>query len=244
MYIRDPLFGDIEIGKTVKDIVGTGEFRRLSRLKQLGFSFLVYPGATHTRFEHSLGAFFVTRDIMRSAFGMEDKELEVAGLLHDIGHGPFSHASDHALTRFLKTNHELIGQEKIKNSEINDILKKGGLSVGKVLKYYKGEGLGELVTGALGADRVDYLMRDALHVGVAYGFIDYNRIKSKMVLIDGKPAIYEDGMLSAESLLISRYFMHSSVYKHHTTTIAQLMYGKALEGALEESLFIRRSLLN
>lgn len=237
MYIKDPLLGNVTLNKVEEAVISTKDFQRLRYIKQLGFDFLVYPGATHTRFEHSLGTFYVTGELVRNVFGEKNEELELAGLLHDLGHAAFSHSSDPALAKFLKTTHEKIGERKIKDNGFVDIIDKNGFSTKKVLSYLRGEGIGQLVTGTIGSDRIDYLMRDALHTGVAYGIIDYNRIKSKTTFYKNRLAVYEEGAPGAESLLIARYFMHVSVYAHHAAEIANCMYLKALIMALENKTF-------
>ncbi len=242
MYIKDAVFGNVTLSKTAVEVIATRDFQRLRYIKQLGFDFLVYPGAVHTRLEHSLGTYHVTNELLRNINGESNEELGLAGLLHDVGHAPFSHSSDRALAKFLHTTHEKIGEEKIRKGSIADIVEKQGLSLKRVLRYFRGIGLGELITGTLGSDRVDYLMRDSLHTGVAYGIIDFNRIKGKLTLYRGRPAIYSDGVQGAESLLIARYFMQESVYGHHAASIANQMYIKALRMALDNSAFDPREL--
>lgn len=243
LYIKDPLFGNITLNDLEQEIIQTRDFQRLRYIKQLAFDFLVYPGATHSRFEHSLGTFYVTGELDGCIFGKRNEELELAGLLHDIGHAAFSHASDPVLMKFLKTTHEKIGEQKIKSSGISDIINDNGFSSRKVLSYFNSVGIGEIVTGTIGSDRIDYLMRDSLHTGVAYGILDYNRIKGKLTVYKNKPAMYEDGTQGAESLLIARYFMHQSVYTHHASEIANSMYTKALMLALENGAFDPKELL-
>ncbi len=243
MYIRDPLFGNIKLGDLEGSIIECSDFQRLRYIRQLGFAFLVYPGAVYSRFEHSLGTFHVTRDLAANVSEEDNEELALAGLLHDLGHGPFSHSSDPLIAEFLGTNHELAGMEKVRRGEIGDIIRGNGLSVEKLTGYLRGESLGGIVGGVLGSDRIDYLMRDALHIGVAYGVIDYNRIKGKLTLYNGRPAIYASGMQGAESLLISRYFMHMSVYFHHAGDIATEMYRKAARIALQNGAFDPKELL-
>ncbi|MEM0149720.1 MAG: HD domain-containing protein, partial [Candidatus Micrarchaeaceae archaeon] len=233
MYVRDPVFGNVHLNSTEKKIVETAPMQRLRHIKQLGFVYMVYPGGTHTRFEHSLGTMHVTKTIMNN-LGAYEEEAALAGMMHDIGHAPFSHSSDPELYQYLKTQHENIGEKIIRSSEIKDIISDSGLSMGKLIKYFNGYGKGEIITGAIGSDRIDYLSRDAMHTGVAYGIIDYNRISAKFGFHKGKLAVYYEGIQGAESMLIARYFMHNSVYFHHTVRIATSMYRKALDTALEE----------
>ena len=208
--------------------------QRLRYVKQLAFAYLVYPSANHTRFEHSLGTYNVTRMIMQNIGKTEDSELSYVGLLHDIGHAAFSHLSDFALETYLHKTHETIGEEIINGSGIKDIISDSGLSFKKFMSYFRGNGIGAVVTGALGSDRIDYLSRDSYYTGVAYGAIDSYRLINKITIFKNAPALFKQAITSAESLLIARYLMFSSVYYHHAVVIAGAMYAKALNSAIEE----------
>ena len=234
MHIRDPILGAIEISPAELKIIETSQMQRLHYVKQLGFSYLVYPGANNTRFEHSLGTMHITKELSRNIFHENIEELNCAALLHDIGHGPFSHQFDFVLNKYLHTNHEEIGKQLIKSTEIRDIISDSGMSVTKVLNFISGKSKGIVVSGSIGADRIDYLMRDSRYTGVAYGVIDYNRIKSKLAIFNHSIAVYEGGIVGAESMLMARYFMFSSVYLHHTTLIIDQMFAKALVHAIED----------
>ncbi|MGC8586859.1 MAG: HD domain-containing protein [Candidatus Micrarchaeia archaeon] len=234
MYIRDAVFGNVDISEAELKLIEDSHMQRLRYIKQLSFAYLVYPGAEHTRFEHSIGAMHVTGEIVDKIFGKDtEEELKVVGLMHDIGVAPYSHSSDHILLKYLRKTHEQIGAEIIKESSIRDAINSSTLSLKKILSYFNGESKGSFVTGAIGSDRIDYLMRDSYHTGVAYGIIDFNRIKGKITSYKGSPAVFEEGIQGAESLLIARYFMFSSVYLHHTAIIASLMFERALEAALD-----------
>jgi HD superfamily phosphohydrolase len=236
MHIRDPILGAIEISPAELKIIETSQMQRLHYIKQLGFSYLVYPGANNTRFEHSLGAMHITKEISKNIFHENIDELNCAALLHDIGHGPFSHQFDFVLKKYLHTNHEEIGKQLIKSTEISDIISDSGMSLHKVLNFMSGKSKGIVISGSIGADRIDYLMRDSRYTGVAYGVIDYNRIKSKLTIFKRNIAVYEGGIVGAESMLMARYFMFSSVYLHHTTLIIDQMFAKALIHAIEDNL--------
>ncbi|MCL4380656.1 MAG: HD domain-containing protein [Candidatus Marsarchaeota archaeon] len=236
MHIRDSILGAIEISPTELKIIETKYMQRLHYVKQLGFSYLVYPGANNTRFEHSLGAMHITKELSRNIFHENIEELNCAALLHDIGHGPFSHQFDFAFKKYLHTSHEEIGKQLIKSTEIRDIISDSSMSLSRVLNFMSGKSKGVVVSGSIGADRIDYLMRDSKYTGVAYGIIDYNRIKSKLAIFNRGIAVYEGGIVGAESMLMARYFMFSSVYLHHTTLIIDQMFTKALMHAIEEGL--------
>ncbi|MGC8495623.1 MAG: HD domain-containing protein [Candidatus Micrarchaeia archaeon] len=232
MHVRDPIYHDIELDDTAIKIIEEPSMQRLRYIRQNGFSYLVYIGANHTRFEHSLGTMHATQEL-QEAIGDERQELALAGLLHDIGHGPFSHTSERIIKKYLKKDHEGIGKEIIKGTEISDIIANSTASLKGVLGYFDGKGGYEIVGGTIGSDRIDYLLRDSYYTGVAYGMIDYHRIKSKIASYKGKMAIHEQGVTASESLLIARYFMFKNVYMHHANIIADRMFEKAVEKAIE-----------
>lgn len=233
IFIKDPITGDIEISREERLIIDDKNFQRLRYIKQLGLSYLSYPGANHTRFEHSIGVMHMTREIC-DRLGIDDEELVIAGLLHDIGHTPFSHQVEHVLQKHLKKSHEEIGIELVSKSSIRDAISKSTLSFSRIKSYMRGRGRGDIVSGSLGSDRIDYLMRDSHYTGTAYGVIDRERLTNKFIYYKGRLSIVPSGIRSAESMLIARYYMFLSVYQHHTTLIAGSMLIKAIESAIEE----------
>jgi HD superfamily phosphohydrolase len=237
VFIKDAIFGNIELTPIESKLLDTPEMQRLRYVKQMGLAYLVYPGATHSRFEHSLGTMHITKVIAKE-MGLEEEEVEmlaVAGLLHDVGHGPFSHVSDPILKKYLHTNHEEIGKKLTTKGKIKEILEESGLDTKDIIKRLSGKLNGEIVTASLGSDRLDYLLRDAYYTGVTYGIIDYQQIKSKMVLYRHRLAVYEQGLHPAESLLLARYFMSTAVYHHHAVVIANNMLEKAVRLAIENA---------
>ncbi|MCL5430527.1 MAG: HD domain-containing protein [Candidatus Marsarchaeota archaeon] len=234
LHITDPLLGDIETSEVEANVIENPAFQRLRYIRQLGFANLVYPGANHTRFEHSIGTMMITKEVVKDTMEAQNPELDCVGLLHDIGHGAFSHYTDSLLNKYLHTTHEKLGEEMIANSELRDILSKS-ISYKRFANYFRGNNLGQLVTGAIGSDRLDYLSRDAHYTGVAFGVIDYPHIKKRLAIYKESPAVYESGIHSAENVLIARYSMFTSVYYHHTIMIAQGMYVKAVENAIESN---------
>ncbi len=233
-YIRDPVFGNIELSEVEARILETKEMQRLRRIKQLGNAYLVYPGATHSRFQHSLGTMEATKRLSRQLFGSEMEALSLVGMLHDIGHAPLSHTLDSQYEQHLGKGHEQLGLDLIFGSEIWDIISGSSISKREFADLFSGKERGKVVTGALGSDRVDYLSRDAYYTGVALGIIDFNRIIGKTRLYKNSPAIEKGGIVGAESLLIARYFMFSSVYTHHAVEIANLMASKAAGMAIDD----------
>jgi HD superfamily phosphohydrolase len=230
--IRDAVHGNIGFNETECKIMNTPEMQRLRYIKQLDMTYLIFPGANHSRFEHSLGSMHVAKELVWSIYGDGAPELSYVGLLHDIGHGPFSHLSEFVMEKYLKKNHERIGEEVLVRSGIKEILEDSGLSFKRIVDYFRDSEKIDVVGGAIGSDRIDYLMRDSHYTGVAYGIIDYERLKGRLVSSDGRVAITDAGISGAESLLIARYFMHSNVYMHHAKIIA----GKMLQNAMSASL--------
>ena len=223
--IHDAIHGSIKLNEWQLEIIDTPKFQRLRRIKQLGFAHLVYPGANHTRFEHSLGAMHVASKIT------DDEEIIAAALIHDIGHTPFSHSAENALRKYLKRRHEDV-KDIIKSSEIKDILGKYGMDWRKVVENVKKPP----VSYVIDVDRVDYLLRDSHYTGVAYGIIDADRLLDKLVF-DGREIYIEyGGIKAAESLLISRYLMYSTVYYHHVCRISKKMFEKALDLMIRDGL--------
>ncbi len=231
MYIRDPIYGNVEFDDTALRIIESAEMQRLRYIRQTGFAFLVYPGANHTRFEHSIGTMHATREMEHSVGDDNAEEFMYMGLLHDIGHGPFSHQSEPLFKRYLKKNHEDIGKEVILKSSIRDAIANSSASLKRVMSYFDSRA-SNIVNSTLGSDRVDYLLRDSHYTGVAYGVIDFQRIKSKIARYRGRPALHSQGISAAESLLMARYFMFENVYGHHAQIIAGEMFNKAAENAI------------
>ncbi len=248
--IRDPIHGYIEIDELAIAIIDTVEMQRLRRITQLGFSYLVYPGATHTRFEHSLGTYHlmnVLLDTLKVA-KEEAKELIVASLIHDTGHGPYSHVIEPVIKKFTGKSHEdiediIFNQEAGTSKTIAEVLEEHHLDKRKIMSYIKGEKVEEnaerdfsrILNGEIDVDRMDYLVRDSYYTGVAYGVVDNIRLIQGLGFFDGSLVITEKGILPAEYLLFSRFLMYPTVYYHHTSRIAQLMFSKAVEDFIESS---------
>ncbi len=231
--VMDPVLGFIGLSDAELSVVDDPNLQRLRYVRQMGFTYLVFPGANHTRFEHSIGTMKITRDICKT-LGIEFEEAPMAGLLHDIGHTPFSHAGESIVKEYLKKDHEQIGKEIISKGSIRDRISESTLSFKKLMSYLGNTSEARVISGPLGSDRMDYLIRDSYYTGAVYGTIEYETVKNKMVLVGHEPAILESGIESAESMLIARYHMHSSIYNHHTILIASVMLEKALRFSIEE----------
>ena len=196
--------------------------QRLRRIRQLGTAFLVYPGANHTRFEHALGAYKLAQDACRAlSLPPEDaRHVQAAALLHDVGHGPFSHLSEEIAEG---PKHEELSVDLIQWSGINDHLQRAGLEPKRVAELMLGKTeRGRIVSGDIDVDRMDYLVRDAHYTGVRVS-VDPERLLMVMTLHGGEYLVREEGLTAAESLLVARFLMYPAVYYHHTCRSADVM---------------------
>lgn len=239
--IRDPIHNYIVLDELEIELIDTPIMQRLRRIKQLGMAYLVYPGANHTRFEHSLGVYWLARECCKvlELDKTESQAIYIAGLLHDIGHGPFSH-----LTEEIKNypSHKSITVDLIKWSVISDVLSKYGLNVSEISKFIEGKGkFGSLISSELDVDRMDYLERDAHYTGVSTG-VDLGRLIATMCFFNNKLVVKENGLQAAESLLISRFMIYPTVYYHHTARISEMMLVKSIENAISMGLIDPRDL--
>ncbi len=234
--IQDAVHGIIKLNEPMLKIVDTPQFQRLRRIRQLGFANLVYPGANHTRFEHSLGVMHITK-LLQKRLELDD-EVVIAALIHDVGHTPFSHSSESLLERYAGIRHEDL--KKIVHGELKDVLNDLGYNLRKLSDIVSGKKQ-SIVCGDIDADRMDYLVRDAYYTGVAYGVFDIYRLIDK-VKFNGEVIIEAGGLKAAESLLISRFLMYPTVYFHHVCRIARKMYEKAMKRIIENG-FDAKSLL-
>jgi HD superfamily phosphohydrolase len=234
--VLDPVHGYIEMDEIVQELLATPQMQRLRRVRQLGFSNLVYPGANHTRFEHSLGAMHLASMLMKNLDSIEEdkkKEIRAASLLHDVGHGPFSHVTENVIDKYTRRRHDDV-KEIVGKGEIKEVLKKHGISPGDLAKHVKGEtSLGQILSSEIDVDRMDYLVRDAHYTGVAFGVVDYNRLINQMRFHEDRLVVDYGGLKAAESLLVSRFWMNTSVYYHHVTRISEAMCSKAVEYMIE-----------
>ncbi len=231
--IQDSVHGIIPIPPWVVEIIDTPQFQRLRRIKQLGFANLVYPGANHTRFEHSLGTYFIASRLVQRLEADEHLKIELiaSALLHDICHPPFSHSGDRIVREYLRTTHENIGKF-LRKTEIEEVLDSLGLSLKRITAHVTGKSGYNLINGEIDVDRMDYLVRDSHYTGVAYGVFDISRLLETLKFEGGRVVIDSKGLKAAESLLISRFMMYPTVYYHHVCRIAKKMYEKALEQSL------------
>ncbi len=244
--IKDPVHGYVYITKQEKNVIDSYPFQRLHRLRQLAGSEYVYPGANHTRFEHSIGVMYLAGKVMENAnisrlVSEEDQQLvRLAGLLHDVGHGPFSHVFEALLDKQNKT-HEDMTSWITKNSELKDILSKDGfdpncvgdLAVGKLQRNGK-TFMDQIITSAVDVDKQDFVVRDTHHTGAEYGFIDIFRLIHALDVLDGNLAVDLGALSALESLVIARIESFKSIYFHRVGRAVQIMLAMAMEKANQE----------
>lgn len=236
--INDPVFGFINIPRgLLYDLVQHPLLQRLNRIKQLGLSSVVYPGAQHTRFQHSLGAFYLMSEAVQHLtakgnfiFDSETEAVEAAILLHDIGHGPFSHVLENTIVRGVShENISLMLMERI-NKEMNGQLT---LAIQIFKNEYPKRFLHQLVSGQLDMDRLDYLRRDSFYTGVTEGNIGSARIIKMLDVKDDHLVIESKGIYSIENFLTARRLMYWQVYLHKTSVAYEKMLISALLRAKE-----------
>ncbi len=232
---NDPVYGFTSIPYGILfDLVEHPYFQRLRRIKQVSLTHYVYPGALHTRFHHALGALHLMGqaiEVLRSKeVDISDEEAEavsIAILLHDIGHGPFSHTLEHAL---INVHHEEVSLRFMER--LNDIFEgKLALAIRIFKDEYPKQFLHQLVSGQLDMDRMDYLNRDSYFTGVSEGVIGFDRIIKMLAVHGGELAVEEKGIYSIEKFLIARRLMYWQVYLHKTVLAAEQMLVKTLQRA-------------
>jgi HD superfamily phosphohydrolase len=238
---NDPIYGFITIPNAlIYDLIQHPYFQRLRRISQMGLSYLVYPGANHTRFHHALGCMHLMQkavDVLRfKGIAISDEEenaLYIAILLHDIGHGPFSHAMEKSIVE--EVHHEAISL--VFMSQLNDEFK-GQLSL--AIQIFKGEYhrkfMLQLISSQLDMDRMDYLKRDSFYSGVAEGNVNSERLIQMMNVVEDVLVIEEKGIYSVEKFLMSRRLMYWQAYLHKTSLVAELILTKVLKRAKELTL--------
>jgi HD superfamily phosphohydrolase len=258
VIIRDPVWNNVRVDALARELIDTPAFQRLRYVRQLGWVYLVYPGATHTRFEHALGAYHLAR---RALALLEDRGdlaglapdecqlVRIATLLHDIGHYPYSHA----LEEIGALHHEEVARPLVTEGEVAEILSRtlGDDAPGRVMQLVRGESdspLQGLISGSFDLDKLDYLRRDAFMCGVSYGEIDVDRLLQSLLLLH-EPArrratvgLNEKGLSALESLLFAKYQMYRNVYWHHAVRAATAMYKRLVAEAINAGSLDARAL--
>jgi HD superfamily phosphohydrolase len=248
--VRDPLWNTIRLDPTAVRIVDTAEFQRLRYIRQLGLAHLVYPGATHTRFDHALGVYQLTVTALRhlrerggtppQAWAGEEL-IPYAALLHDIGHYAYSHALEE-LESDIPADHEVVSRQFFAAPALRDALAPlGDGAAERILELIRGESdlpLRGLVSGSLDLDKMEYLRRDARFCGVPYGEVDVDRLLQGLVLLADpgtgrfEVGVHEKAIAALESLLFAKYQMFRNVYWHHGVRAATALYKRIIEDAV------------
>jgi HD superfamily phosphohydrolase len=256
--LRDPVWNNIRVDELTLTLVDTEVFQRLRYVRQLGWTYLVYPGATHTRFEHALGTHHLSRRTLALLCEAEDSTsiseidqavVRSAALLHDVGHYPFSHA----LEEIGALHHEDVARPLITEGRVAEILESqlGKDAPERTFDLIRGRSespLQGLISGSLDLDKIEYLKRDAFMCGVPYGEIDVDRLTNSLVLVDdpetGRRAlgVQEKALSALESLLFAKYQMYRNVYWHHAVRSATAMYKRLVEDAVRTKVVDVQSL--
>lgn len=241
--IRDPLWDNIRLEPAAAAALDTATVQRLRHIRQLGHAYLVYPGATHTRFEHALGAYHLTRQALGTLDqrgdldGIDESErlaVRLAALLHDIGHYPFSHALEEAGF----THHEMLGAARLRSGDLGELLRSLGgealiEAIAAMIQGTSSSPLAGLISGSIDLDKIDYLSRDARMCGVPYGHVDVDRLLASLALLTTanggrEVGVQEKGTSALESLLFAKYQMYRNVYWHHAVRSATCMFKRAV----------------
>jgi HD superfamily phosphohydrolase len=245
--IKDPVHGYVYITEEERVLIDSYPVQRLHRLRQLAGAEYVYPGANHTRFEHSIGVMHLASSVAENPnisqyIGEDEAEMvRIAGLLHDVGHGPFSHVFEQLLDKELNQTHEDITLWIVKNSELKDTLKKmgcrpedvGKLAVGRLHRPGKAF-LDQIISSGVDVDKQDFIVRDTYHTGAEYGFIDIFRLIHTLDVLEGNLAVDLGALSALESLIIARIESFRSIYFHRVGRAAQIMLAMAMEKANDE----------
>ena len=241
--IIDPIHDFVRVNSNELKIIDTPIFQRLRRIRQLSGAHLIYPGAQHTRFEHSLGVMHIAS---MAGHALNEKgivssdniqNLRFAGLLHDIGHGPFSHLFEELLQK-RKISHEDIGRDIILKTQIGDLISANGFNKKFITELAFGDSkfqfMNEIISGALSADIMDYLLRDGYFTGAEHAKIDHNRLTYSLDVYKNKLALEKSALVNFETMMISRYQMFKAVYFHKTVRAGEVMLLESMYLAEEE----------
>lgn len=239
--IRDPIHGYIYATELEREIIDTATFQRLRRIRQLAGCHLVYPGGQHSRFEHVIGCMYLAGRVGNVLSGKklgltEDdvQKLRVSALLHDVGHGPFSHMFEEVMASKTQITHEDMTQRIIKETEIGEILEKYGFSKKRISELAIGKSskekryMNDVIGGGLSVDIMDYLLRDSYFTGVEYGKVDVHRLINSFEVVKDNLSISQAALFAFEALMIARYEMFRAVYFHRTVRAAELMIIKSM----------------
>jgi HD superfamily phosphohydrolase len=253
MRIRDPVHNFVSLPEELKPILDSPALQRLRRIRQLALASLVYPGALHSRFDHTLGVAHVA-GMMAASLRLNEEEkrlIYLAALLHDVGHGPFSHVSEASLVRFADKStlkegqnpakiHELVTAEIIRTDPT--LQRAMGCDERQNVIQLLDEGYGrrvlkQIISGPIDADKQDYLLRDSKFCGVEYGIFDLHQLHRSLVLLGDAGSeeivVDEDGVHPAEQFMLAKYYMTANVYRHRVRLITDQMIGRAIHLGVE-----------
>ncbi|MAT89458.1 MAG: phosphohydrolase [Flavobacteriaceae bacterium] len=238
--INDPIYGFITLpGDLIFQLMEHRYFQRLRRISQMGMSYIVYPGAHHTRFQHALGAMFLMQKaiyVLRSkGVAISDAEREallIAILLHDIGHGPFSHAMEHSIVESVGHEYLSLAFMKKLNEEFHGKLT---MAIDIFTNQYPRKFMHQMVSGQLDMDRLDYLRRDSFYTGVSEGAINTERLITMLHVHEDTLVVEEKGIYSVEKFIVARRLMYWQVYLHKTSLVAEQLLLRLLKRAKELS---------
>ena len=238
--IRDPVHGYVILNELERKVIDSPVFQRLRRIRQLAGAYLAYPGAQHTRFEHSIGCLYLaglTTSSLSNKVNLtsEDiQEVRLASLLHDIGHGPFSHLFDEILFEKAMIRHEDLTERIIGETDIRDILNSYGINHKEISRLALGQSkkkpkfMNDIVAGILSVDSMDYLLRDSYFTGVEYGKVDVQRLINSFEVVNESLALDQASLYAFEALMIARYEMFKAVYFHRTVRAGGIMLLRAM----------------
>ena len=242
--IIDPIHDFVRVYDNELKIIDTSIFQRLRRIRQLSGAHLIYPGAQHTRFEHSLGVMHIASMAgqalaEKGVVSFDDiQNLRLAGLLHDIGHGPFSHLFEEIFEEKRKISHEDLGRDIILKTEIGDIISKNGFDKKLITRLAFGDSklqfMNEIISGVLSADMMDYLLRDGYFTGAEHAKIDHHRLTHSLDVYKNKLALDKSSLVNFETMMISRFQMFKAVYFHKTVRAGEVMLLEAMDLAEDE----------
>jgi len=247
--VRDPLWNNIRIGGRALRVVDTPPFQRLRYIRQLGHAYLVYPGATHTRFEHALGTYHLARRTLallaeragsHTISADDANRVSLAALLHDVGHYPFSHALEEAGL----PGHESLASHHLRHPELAAALDAVGIdglaeAISDLIRGTSTSPLQGLVSGSIDLDKIEYLTRDARMCGVPYGTVDVDRLMHSIALLPDphgglRIGVHEKGVSALESLLFAKYQMYRNVYWHHAVRSATAMFKRVIRNGMRQ----------
>jgi HD superfamily phosphohydrolase len=244
-FIKDPIYGYIRLTEVERNVIDTLAVQRLRRIRQLAGAEFVYPAANHTRFEHALGTMYlagvVAENLPASLSTEEKQKVRLAGLLHDVGHAPFSHLFEPFLLKYLGRNHEDMSTWIIANSSLTSVIEAQGfdakelseLAVGKFSKPGK-RFLGQIISSSFDVDKMDFVVRDSYHTGAGYGSVDVFRLIYTMDILDDNLAVDITALPALESLILARLESFRAIYFHRACRGVQMMILKALDAAKED----------